>query len=59
MAELQNFNLIVASRPKEHVHIKYEPNRAGSFNFETAAGKIEYFPRCGKQAENVELQNFD
>ncbi len=39
MVELQNFNLIVASRPKEHVHIKYEPNRPGSFNFEYAAGR--------------------
>ncbi len=56
--ELQNFNLIVASMPKEHGHMKYEPNRPGSFNFEYAAGKIEYFPRCGALAENSEIAKF-
>ena len=33
IAETTNFHLMVASMPKEHVHIKYEPNRAVKFHF--------------------------
>ncbi len=33
MVEVENFHFVVTSRPKEHVHINYEPNGAGSFHF--------------------------
>ena len=33
IAETKNFHLVFASRPKEHMDIKYEPNWAVRFHF--------------------------
>ena len=57
--ETKNLKLIVASRPKEHVHIKYEPNQTRIFHFPNLLmGKFDILKIVETRWKLAETKNF-